>query len=226
MKAGCRVQPFFFCLIALCLWASPAPGSDMQNRDLSVPLRRVLHPARLRMEQGLYEKAVDALQKYQASNRPNADDHLIDFFFGNAFYRAGKLQEAAGHYEKAVKKRRVDAWLNLAQCRYGLSRYIKAGDAFFQAYETAPAKDPTAGLLALKADLLFELKRFGKAASAFEQLTKRTHADTGRAWLMLGYASLHIEDLPRARTAFQKASCFPEHREAAVSQLSRLSSEE
>ena len=414
----------FFCSL-LFVFAPGVWAMDMAEKDLPVSLRILLHKSQSLMEKQEYEKAIENMENFRRSRKNGAGHYLLDFMIGNAFFQEGNLKEAAQNYGFSVSKNSdfSDGWLNLARCRYDLSQFGKAGDAFLKGYETAFPKDPdslyyaalsfitagnapkavlllekllreytsgnriqwqetlvhayltsgktlkalpvmknlvekftgekklqwqenllyqylsadmkkkalhlaedltrdhpevpkwwkalahvhlsqahyrkalvaltiysylehpdetekklladlslmtgipqkaaqfyesleppfrsgdiiekivqcyllsnqfeealkwvsiglgqqeTADLLALKGNLLFQLKRFSEAITVFERLTKRKGPDQGRSWLMIGYASRHLDDLERAKIAFQKASGFKEHRNIALSNL-------
>ena len=81
-------------------------------------------------------------------------------------------------------------------------------------------------LLMLKADLLYGLERYAKAEKTYVQAA---HAEiektrqSGRAWLMAGYAALQSNDQEAGHRAFKKAATFKRHRKAALLAMQQMS---
>lgn len=77
-------------------------------------------------------------------------------------------------------------------------------------------------LLLLKGELHYTLKQYRMALAAFQKAAQTDGTDTGRAWLMTGYAAWQAGDSDTARAAFQKASRHAPQKKAALSALRRL----
>jgi len=80
------------------------------------------------------------------------------------------------------------------------------------------------GLLKQKAAFLYEMERYDKAASVYEQLIQRTKKP-GEYLLLLGYCAWNLEQIDRAKNAFGQASKFDKQKKSAllaIAQLSRI----
>ena len=80
-------------------------------------------------------------------------------------------------------------------------------------------------LLMVKADLLYELKRYKEAGDAYRAVAEsrnREEPAAGRAWLMAGYAALKNENIDTCRNAFKRAAGFASQRKAALSAIKQL----
>jgi tetratricopeptide (TPR) repeat protein len=102
---------------------------------------------------------------------------------GNAAMRAGKAEEALGHYDQAVKKLSADpgAHYDRGAALYALSRFDEAGQEFLRATE---AKDP-----ALKASAFYNLgnaffkkEKFKEAVSAYTRTLGLKPEDKQAKW--------------------------------------------
>ena len=62
---------------------------------------------------------------------------------------------------------------------------------------------------------------FDKAYNAFNQ-SARIDPKSGRAYLMMGYCALQMDKKEAVRTAFQRASRFPEQKKMAKKLLEQL----
>ena len=89
--------------------------------------------------------------------------------------------------------------------------------------EKALLTEKRPGLALLKGDLLYELKRYPEAVTAFERAA-RGKKSVGRAWLMAGYSAWNAGDPARARGLFQKAAGHSRQKKAAVKALQQLDS--
>ncbi len=79
-----------------------------------------------------------------------------------------------------------------------------------------------ADILMLKGELLYELKRYGKAAEAFRSAVKRDGKKAGQGWLMAGYAAMQVSDFQASMEAFKKAAGYLRHQKAATEALRHL----
>ena len=86
----------------------------------------------------------------------------------------------------------------------------------------APDTDHT-DLLMLKANLLYGLNDFKKAAATFRRTGRCAKGSTaGQAWLMAGYAAMQAQDLDACRNDFKTASKYKRQKEAAAKALAQL----
>ncbi|HVV52041.1 MAG TPA: tetratricopeptide repeat protein [Polyangia bacterium] len=102
---------------------------------------------------------------------------------GNAALKAGKAEEALGHYDQAVKKLPADAGVHYDRgaALYALSRFEEAGQEFLRASE---AHDP-----ALKASALYNLgnayfkkEKFKDAVAAYTRTLELKPDDKQAKW--------------------------------------------
>jgi tetratricopeptide (TPR) repeat protein len=77
-------------------------------------------------------------------------------------------------------------------------------------------------LLMLKGDLLYGLKRFNEANTAYRQAAKADFRQAGRAWLLAGYAAWQTNDLRASRHAFENAAKYRGQRKAAQLAMAQL----
>ena len=81
-------------------------------------------------------------------------------------------------------------------------------------------------LLLLKGDLLYGLKKFDAAAHAYRQAAGGKSKQTGRAWLMAGYAAWQAADLQGSHQAFKRASVFSIQKRAALEAMQYIQKEQ
>lgn len=77
-------------------------------------------------------------------------------------------------------------------------------------------------LLMLKGDLLYAVKRFDDANTAFRTAARKKFDQAGQAWLMAGYASWQQNDLKASIEAFEHAAQFNRHRKDAMAAMAQL----
>jgi tetratricopeptide (TPR) repeat protein len=83
-----------------------------------------------------------------------------------------------------------------------------------------PKKDTD--LMMLKGEMLYSLKQFAEAATAYRQAGRSGGRHSGRAWLMAGYAAWQIDDISASKDAFAKATKYKRERKAATTALRQL----
>ena len=88
--------------------------------------------------------------------------------------------------------------------------------------ERGLAKKQCNDLLMLKGAILYEMKRYDMAVSAFEAAAGSKCKDPGRPWLMIGYSAWLNHDLVKAKGAFQKAAGYERHKKDAVACIERI----
>ncbi len=88
--------------------------------------------------------------------------------------------------------------------------------------ERHPASGRDPQLLMLRADLLYNARRFADAADAYRQAAQTDPRAAGQAWLMAGYAAWQSNDLETSRRAFHQASGFSQHRKAALAAMAQM----
>lgn len=88
--------------------------------------------------------------------------------------------------------------------------------AAFEGHEDEPE------LMMLKGDILYSMERYADAAKAYLQAAKKENRQTGRAFLMAGYAAWHINDISSARKAFEQAAAVDSQKKEAAAALEQL----
>jgi tetratricopeptide (TPR) repeat protein len=127
-----------------CLFCLPVNASEKnQKDDMPFALRVVLNDAYKHFDSQEYKKAIETLDKFRGENKSGSDHYLIDFSLGNAWLYMNNPSKAVSFYESAIFKNKdfSAAWLNLARCRYDLSQFGKAAEAFEKGYETSSPKE-------------------------------------------------------------------------------------
>ncbi|SMC39509.1 Tetratricopeptide repeat-containing protein [Desulfocicer vacuolatum DSM 3385] len=77
-------------------------------------------------------------------------------------------------------------------------------------------------LLKQKAAFLYELEQYDKAASVYEQLAGRSKRP-GEYFLLLGYCAWNLEQMDRAKKAFERAAKFDKQKKSALLAIAQLS---
>jgi tetratricopeptide (TPR) repeat protein len=95
-------------------------------------------------------------------------------------------------------------------------RRLDRSDQALAALERYVPEAKSADLLMLKADLLYDLKRYPEAEATYRCVARIKTPLAGKAWLMAGYAAWQSDDLKASRDAFEKASHDGGHRQAAL----------
>ena len=101
-------------------------------------------------------------------------------------------------------------------------RRLDRSDQALAALERYAPEAKSADLLMLKADLLYDLKRYPAAEAAYRCVARIKTPLAGKAWLMAGYAALQSADLKASRDAFGKASRYSRHRKAALLAMQQI----
>ena len=77
-------------------------------------------------------------------------------------------------------------------------------------------------LLLLRADLLYNARRFSDAADAYRRAALKGSPQAGQAWLMAGYAAWQVNDLDTSRQSFERASGYSRQKKAALEAMRQL----
>jgi len=135
-------KPILTGILLLCMFCLTANASEKRNDDMPLALRVVLNDAYKHFDKQEYKKAIETLDVFRTGKKKGSDHYLIDFSLGNAWLHLNSPSKAASFYESAVAKNKEfsAAWLNLARCRYDLSQFKKAVEAFEKGYETSSPK--------------------------------------------------------------------------------------
>jgi tetratricopeptide (TPR) repeat protein len=168
---------------------------------------------------GRYDQALVALTVYSYLTPLTAEENKL---LADLNLQLGIPVKAAPLYE-AVLHAKLDTRL-LHNLMLALQQLGQPEEALNALQRFAPgSRDP--GLLMCKADLLYSLERFDEAGQTYRQIARADTGksqQTGRAWLMAGYAALQADDVDACRSAFRKAATFKKHRKDALLAIQRL----
>lgn len=77
-------------------------------------------------------------------------------------------------------------------------------------------------LMMLKGDLLYGMKRYAEASTAYRCAAGEDRSRSGKAWLMAGYAAWQANDIDASRQAFERAADFKQQRRNALLAMRQL----
>ncbi len=128
--------------LLLLLIGSSVDASQQKSDDLPLALRMVLNDSYRHIDKQEYKKAIELLDRFRSGGKAGSDHYLVDFSLGNAWLHLNHPSRAASFYESAVAKNKEfsAAWVNLARCRYDLSQFKVAAEAFERGYATSEPK--------------------------------------------------------------------------------------
>ncbi len=129
-------------------------------------------------------------------------------------------RQAAAEYLKLLKGKPDEQIVQNLVLAY---RHLGQEDKALEQLEHYLPALNSAGLLMLKADLLYSLERFAEAAAVYRQVARVDSDQAGKAWLMAGYAAWHDDDIRSSQMAFDNAAATREQRSAALAALKQLS---
>ncbi|MBW2099898.1 MAG: tetratricopeptide repeat protein, partial [Deltaproteobacteria bacterium] len=162
-----------------------------------------------------YEKAVVALTAYGFLKPLSKQEKQL---MADLYLSIGIPIKAADFYEDIllkrmdpeILKRLVHSYLNLHNPQKAL-----------ETVEKGLKHIPDDKLLMLKGQVLYEMERYREAMAAFEK-TGSKNPERGQAWLMIGYTAWHVDDIEKARRAFENAAKYQKQRKTAQKVLRRL----
>ena len=175
-------KSIFYFLLLLLILCSSADASNQKDDDLPLALRIVLNDAQKHFDKQEYKKAIETLDIFRSGGKAGSDHYLIDFSLGNAWLYLKNPSRAALFYESAVTKNKEFSagWLNLARCRYDLSQYKEAAEAFEKGYETSSPKQGET--LYFAAVSYFSDGNASKAVELMERLFRNHPKDIKLEW--------------------------------------------
>jgi tetratricopeptide (TPR) repeat protein len=140
MKMTKSILNVFLLLLIIC---SSADASQQKSDDIPLALRMILNDVQRNLDNREYKKAIEKLDNFRTEYKSGSDHYLVDFSLGNSWLYMNNPSMAASFYESAVAKNKEfsSAWLNLARCRYDLSQFGKAAEAFEKGYDTSSPKE-------------------------------------------------------------------------------------
>ncbi len=129
-------------------------------------------------------------------------------------------RQAAAEYLKILKGQPDEQIVQNLVVAY---RHLGQDEKAFEQLERYLPALNSAGLLMLKADLLYSLERFSEAAGVYREVARVDNDQAGKAWLMAGYAAWQDDDIRSSQMAFGNAAATREQRGAALAALKQLS---
>jgi tetratricopeptide (TPR) repeat protein len=174
--------------------------------------------AHVDLQAGRYEQALVAMTAY--SFLTPLDDRETKLL-ADLNLQLGIPVKAVPLYQAALAEKSDERLIhNLVLALQQLGRTDQALETLERL--TRAGRDQKVELMMLRADLLYNLKRFEEAEAAYRRAAGHDSDKAGRAWLMAGYAALQIDDTAAGRRAFEKAATFDRHRQAALTALRQL----
>lgn len=163
-----------------------------------------------------YESALVALTiyAYLAPMTPDEKKLLADLYL-----QVGIPVMATPAYEAVMEEKPDKTVLqNLVIAYQQIEKQEKALEtiAAFDGHENEP------DLMMLKGDILYSMERYADAVKAYLEAAKKESRQTGRAFLMAGYAAWHINDISSARKAFEQAAAIDNQKKEAAAALEQL----
>ena len=175
--------------------------------------------AHIHLKEGLYRNALAALTiSSYLSPLSESETKLV----ADLYLQLGIPAKAAPFYETVLSEK-ADTGI-LQRLVTALRQLGKSEEALAVLGEIKP-DDGCIDLLMVRADLLYELKRYREAGEAYQAVAgvkDKEDAVTGRAWLMAGYSALQIENMDACRNAFKRAAAFASQRKAALLAIKQL----
>lgn len=196
MKLRKLILTVFLLLFMLCLAAN---ASEKKDDDMPFALRVVLNDAYKHFDKQEYKKAIETLDNFRTGEKNGSDHYLVDFSLGNAWLHLINPSRAASLYESAIAKNKEfsAAWLNLARCRYDLSQFKRAAEAFEKGYETSSPKQGET--LYYAAASYFSDGNASKTVQVLERLFKNHPEDIRPEWKeTLVHAYLEVKENKKA----------------------------
>ncbi len=176
--------------------------------------------AQLDLSDGAYADALAAMTIYGYLTPLSAEEQKL---WADLSLQLGIPGQAAPVYEKMLTSA-ADAQGMKQMLKNLVTAYRRLGrpEAALAQLDRAPdlGKDPE--LLMLRADLLYEQKRYDEASAAYLRAAREDHARAGNAWLMAGYAAWQANDINASRQAFARAADFKPHRQKALLAMRQL----
>ncbi|MEA2060522.1 MAG: tetratricopeptide repeat protein [Thermodesulfobacteriota bacterium] len=138
---------------------------------------------------------------------------------------AGIPQKAAEYFIDLFQRRKsVDLLKNIitaCQQMNELETAFKFADKGLTLFKDKADTRDWVQLKMIKAELLFAMKNYSKAAEIFQEIAAKKGRNQGRAWLLLGYSAMNMGDDKRADHALKNALKFEQQKEAAQSALGK-----
>jgi len=167
------------------------------------------------LQQSDHEMALEALMIYAKLTDLNKTEQRL---LADLNLQVG-IPSRAAHYYRDLANDAPDAEV-ITRLAHTLRMIDRPAEALEQ-IDRFLKSQPSPNLLWMKGELLYEMKRYPAAADTF-RLCTQDRSQTGRAWLMAGYASWRAQDLLSAKEAFKRASTYPEQKKSALAALKAM----
>jgi len=176
--------------------------------------------AQLDLSDGAYADALAAMTIYGYLTPLSEEEQKL---WADLSLQLGIPGQAAPVYEKMLTAA-ADAQGTKQMLKNLVMAYRRLGrpEAALTQLERAPDLEKDPELLMLRADLLYEQKRYDEASAAYLRAAREDHSRAGNAWLMAGYAAWQANDIDASRRAFQRAADFKPHRQKALLAMRQL----
>lgn len=171
--------------------------------------------ASLDMEKRRYTDALASLMIYGYLTPLDADEMRL---VADLSLNLDVPSQAVRFYERAWQQKKDP--LTLKRLFFSYQRRHRPEKAL-EILETGLRLYPRPDLLLLQAGILLDMQQYRRAMAVVKKLTYEQPGN-GRAWLMLGYAAMGLQDYVSARNALRKATHFKGQRKAAESVLKAL----
>ncbi|MFQ5923060.1 MAG: tetratricopeptide repeat protein, partial [Anaerolineales bacterium] len=198
----------------------------IQPLPSSAPAESYFHSARISLKEGTMGPELrPALEYLEAAENGGWADPSLDYWFGRAFEREERYEEALDRYDRAQNsgdyEMREEAILGSARTALGLDQISRA----LAALEEAQGRFPrSARILAAMSDVYLFAKLPDKALEVAEQAVELDPEET-RAWHALGDSLANAGDFRGAVKAIERLSALdPEAAEGWLT-LARLASQ-
>lgn len=162
------------------------------------------------------DRAVCAMTIYSYLSPLNPREKKL---LGDLYLQAGIPVKAIDGYEKIPDENFDKA---VVRNMVIALQQVSAPEKAVRLLEKFEKTDDDPELMILKADLLYQMEKFEAAAGTYQKAAQTDGKQTGRAWLMAGYAAWEAEDLETAEKAFKRAAQFDSQRKEAASALEKI----
>ncbi|MBZ4658111.1 MAG: hypothetical protein JG766_34 [Desulfacinum sp.] len=176
--------------------------------------------AHIQLNAGRNEEALAALIIYSFLTPLSREESQL---LADLSLQVGIPRKAVPLYESCLREKRDKEVLQ--RLIYAYRRLGRSDAALARLDRFAPKPDDDPELLMLKAELLYDLKEYHRAAAVFRRAAQVEGNHAGRAWLMAGYAAWQAQDLEAGRQSFARAARYPGERKTALSVLRQIQTE-
>ncbi|SHJ49702.1 TPR repeat-containing protein [Desulfatibacillum alkenivorans DSM 16219] len=174
---------------------------------------------RLHLNQGRYKEALAGLVVYSFFQPLTPKEIELA---GDLYSASGVPGKAAGFYGQALKnKQDPDVILKIAGAFHRIGKLQEALDWLDKALE----QDQKSTILLSRAYILYDMKNYSKAATAFKTAAPQAKKP-GQAWLMAGFAAYNANNLGNAKDFLKNAEKYQYSKKTASTLLSHIMQQE